>query len=112
MARDSSGDFLAPDDMRLTGTRMGIATMVYDSLHRGQSPEAMAACSRSLTLEQVYGTSTDSLHHREAIHASLAAWLAHGRRRRAAQEQHPPPPVVARLRTLAAPRHHAEAQTT
>jgi len=112
MELESSVDFLAPDDMRLKGTRIGIETIVYDSLHRGQSPAAMAACYRSRTLEQVSGTITSSLHNREAIHASLAEWLAHGRRRRAAQEQHPRPPVVARLRTLATPRQHAEAQTT
>ena len=112
MELESYFDFLAPDDIRLKGTRIGIETILYDYIHRGQSPEAIAASYRSLTLEQVYGTITYYLHNREAIHAYLEEWLEHGRRMRAAQEQNPPPPVVARLRTLAAQRQHSEAQTT
>jgi uncharacterized protein (DUF433 family) len=111
MELESYFDFLAQDDIRVKGTRIGIETILYDYIHRGQSPEAIAACYPSLTLEQVYATITYYLHNREAIHAYLEDWLEHGRRMRAAQEQNPPP-VVVRLRTLAAQRQRAEAQTT
>ena len=112
MELESYFDFVAPDDIRVKGTRVGIETILYDYLHRCQSPEAIATCYRSLTLEQVYATITYYLHNREAISAYLEDWLEHGRRMRTAQEQNPPPPVIARLRTLAAQRQRAEAQTT
>jgi uncharacterized protein (DUF433 family) len=111
MELESYFDFLAPDDIRVKGTRLGIETILYDYIHRGQSPEAIAACYPSLTLEQVYATITYYLHNREAIYAYLEDWLEHGRRMREAQERHPPP-VVVRLRTLAGQRQRAEAQTT
>ena len=109
MKLESYFDFLASDDIRVKGTRIGIETILYDYIHRGQSPEAITACYPSLTLEQVYATITYYLHNRETIHAYLEDWLEHGRRMREAQEQNPPP-VVVRLRTLAAQRQRAEAQ--
>jgi uncharacterized protein (DUF433 family) len=35
-------DFLADDDIRIKGTRVGIETVLDDYIHRGQSPEAIA----------------------------------------------------------------------
>ena len=58
MELESYFDFLAQDDIRVKGTRIGIETILYDYIHRGQSPEAIAACYPSLTLEQVYATIT------------------------------------------------------
>jgi uncharacterized protein (DUF433 family) len=109
MQLESYFDFLAPDDIRLKGTRIGIETILYDHIHRSQPPEAIAARYPSLTLEQVYATITYYLHNRATVHAYLEAWLEHGRRMREAQERNPPP-VVVRLRALAAQRQRAEAQ--
>jgi hypothetical protein len=32
-------DFLAPDDIRVKGTRIGIESILYEFIHRAQSPE-------------------------------------------------------------------------
>jgi uncharacterized protein (DUF433 family) len=102
-------DFLAPDDIRVKGTRIGIESILYDHIHRGQSPEAIAARYPSLTLEQVYATVTYYLHNREAVTHYLEDWLEHSRRMREEQERDPPP-VVVKLRALAAQRRGTEAQ--
>jgi uncharacterized protein (DUF433 family) len=102
---------VTPNDIRIRGTRVGSETVLYDFIHRGHSPEAIAARYPSLTLEQVYATITYYLHNREAVERYLADWLEHGRRMREAQDRDPPP-VVARLRRLAAERRSAGAGAT
>jgi uncharacterized protein (DUF433 family) len=94
-------DFLAEDDIRIKGTRIGIETVLYEYIHRSQSPEAIAARYPSLTIEQVYATITYYFHNREAVDAYLSDWLAYGRKMREEQDRNPPP-VVVRLRDLAA----------
>ena len=107
MELESYFDFLAPDDIRVKGTRIGIETILYEYIHRSQSPEAIAARYPSLTLEQVYATITYYLRNRPAVHAYLEDWLEHGRQVRDAQERNLPP-VVVRVRALAAQRQRAE----
>jgi uncharacterized protein (DUF433 family) len=94
-------DFLTEDDIRIKGTRIGIETVLYEYIHRSQSPEAIAARYPSLTIEQVYATITYYFHNREAVDAYLSDWLAYGRKMREEQDRNPPP-VVVRLRELAA----------
>jgi uncharacterized protein (DUF433 family) len=101
--------FLAPDDIRIKGTRIGIETVLYDFIHRAESPETIAARYPSLTLEQVYATITYYLRHKEQVSRYLTEWLELGERRRAEQQRHPPP-VVAKLRRAAAERRAAAAQ--
>jgi uncharacterized protein (DUF433 family) len=84
-------DFLAPDDIRLKGTRVGIETILYDFIHRDRTPDEIAANYRSLTLEQVYATILYYLHNKEAVSKYLADWIEHGDRMLAEQEQNPPP---------------------
>ena len=84
-------NFLAPDDIRLKGTRIGIETILYDFIHRGRTPEKIAATYPSLTIEQVYATITYYLHNKEAVSKYLADWIEHGERMRAEQEKNPPP---------------------
>ena len=108
MELESYFDFWAPDDIRVKGTRIGIEIILYEYIHRSQSPEAIAARFPSLNLEQVYATITYYLHNREAINAYLEDWLEHGRQMREEQERNPPP-VVVKLRALAAQRQQAEA---
>jgi uncharacterized protein (DUF433 family) len=102
-------DFLAPDDIRIKGTRVGIETVLYEYIHRGQSPEAIVARYPSLLPEQVYATITYYLHNLEAVNAYLEDWLEDSRQRRETQER-TPPPVVIKLRALAAQRQGAEVQ--
>lgn len=82
-------DILAPDDIRLRGTRVGIETVLYDAIHRARTPEQIVASYPSLTLEQVHATIVHYLHDRERIGAYLGNWLAAGQRARAAQESDP-----------------------
>lgn len=90
-------DVLAPDDIRIKGTRIGIESVLYEYVHRGQSAEAIAARFHTLNLEQVYATILYYLHHRETTEQYLADWLAFGRTAREAQRQEPSPMIV-RLR--------------
>jgi uncharacterized protein (DUF433 family) len=110
MELESYFDFLAPDDIRVRGTRVGIETILYEYIHRSQSPEAIAVRYPSLTLEQVYATITYYFHNRAAVTAYLEDWLEHSRRMREEQERNPPP-VIVKLRAVAAQRQRAEAQT-
>ena len=49
-------DFLAPDDIRIKGSRIGIESVLYEYIYREQSPEAIHDRFPSLTLEQIYAT--------------------------------------------------------
>ena len=99
-------DFLAPDDIRIKRSRIGIESVLYEYIHREQFPEAIATRFPTLTLEQVYATILYYLHNREEIEAYIADWLEYGRRMREEQDRNPPP-VVARLRALKAERQKA-----
>ncbi|NTW97856.1 MAG: DUF433 domain-containing protein [Oscillochloris sp.] len=90
-------DQLAPDDIRVKGTRIGIESILYEYVHRGQPPEAIAARFASLRLDQVYATLLWYLRDRERLDAYLTDWLTASRATREAQEQNPPP-VVLKLR--------------
>src|SRR3972149_2701038 len=102
-------DFLAPDDIRLKGTRVGIETILYDFLQRGRTPEKIAATYPSLSLEQVYATITYYLHNAEAVSRYLADWIEFGGQMRAEQATSPPAPM-ARLRQLDQQKILAEAR--
>jgi uncharacterized protein (DUF433 family) len=101
--------FLAPDDIRIKGSRIGIESVLYEYIHREQSPEAIAIRFPTLTLEQVYATILYYLHNREKIEAYIADWLEYGRRMREEQDRNPPP-VIVRLRALKADRQKALAE--
>lgn len=94
---------LAPNDIRIKDTRVGIETVLYDHIHRNRSPEEIAEAYPSLTLEQVYAAITYYLHNKGSMDAYLAAWLEHGERMRAAQAN-TSTPVMLRLRRLGSER--------
>ena len=98
-------DYLAPDDIRIKGTRVGIESILYEFIHREQSPEAIVKRFPSVTLEQVYATILYYLHNKQRIEAYMTEWFAFGQRMRAEQAKNPPP-VVVRLRAL---KQHASA---
>lgn len=100
-------EFLAPDDIRIKGHRIGIETVLYDYIFRERTPEEIAQRFPSLELEQIYATILYYLRNREKIEAYLNDWLAWSKRVRAEQDRNPPP-VVVRLRALMAEREKAK----
>ncbi|HAJ64407.1 MAG TPA: hypothetical protein DCP31_38540 [Cyanobacteria bacterium UBA8543] len=90
-------DFLAPDDIRIKGTRVGIESILYEYIHRKLSPEEIEPKFRTVTLEQVYATILYYLHNRESVGKYFADWLEWSHQQRQAQEMNPPPGVI-RLR--------------
>ena len=44
-------DFLAPDDIRIKGTRVGIESVLYEYIHRDRTPEVIQAHYPTLTLD-------------------------------------------------------------
>ncbi|MEQ8465912.1 DUF433 domain-containing protein [Coleofasciculus sp. E1-EBD-02] len=94
---------LAPDDIRLKGTRIGIETILFDYLFRVRTPEEIANTYPSLTLEQVYATILYYLQHKEAVDTYMTDWLEWAERMREEQRRNPPP-VAEKLRKLRAER--------
>ena len=92
-------DFLADDDIRIRGTRVGIESVLYDYIYRNQTAEQIAENFPSLKPEQVYATILYYLNNRERVEKYLLDWLSFSRRMRENQEQNPPP-VVLRLRKI------------
>jgi uncharacterized protein (DUF433 family) len=93
-------DFLAPNDIRIKGTRVGIETILWDYLDLGLFPEQIAARYRTLSLEQVYATLTYYWRNREQVEAYLRALEKELERQREEQDRFPSP-AVQRLRELA-----------
>jgi uncharacterized protein (DUF433 family) len=93
-------DFLAPDDIRLKGRRIGIETILWDYLELGLFPEQIAARYPSLSLEQVYATITYYWHNQAQVDAYLRAVEDEIERQRLEQDLHPSPAII-RLRELA-----------
>lgn len=94
-------DFLAPDDIRIKGHRIGIETVLYEFIHRGRTPDQIAAEYPSLTLEEIYATILYYYHNQEAVSQYLADWIEFGERMRAEQDKNPPA-ALTRLRQLTA----------
>jgi uncharacterized protein (DUF433 family) len=96
-------DFLAPDDIRIKGSRIGIESILYEYIHRARTPDAIAARFPSLTTEQIYATILYYLHNRKEVDVYLTEWLEYGSRMRKEQDREPPP-IIVRLRALKAER--------
>lgn len=94
-------NFLAPDDIRIKDTRIGIETILFDHLFRAKTPEEIANTYPSLTLEQVYATILYYLHNKQAVEAYMTDWLEWGDKMRAEQQCNPRP-IVEKLRKLKA----------
>ena len=93
-------DLLAPNDIRVKGTRVGIETILWDYLDLGLFPEQIAARYRTLSLEQVYATLTHYWRNREQVEAYLRTVEKELDRQRQEQDRHPSP-AIQRLRELA-----------
>jgi uncharacterized protein (DUF433 family) len=92
-------DFLASNDIRLKGHRIGIESILYEYIHNGQSPEAIRERFPTLSLDQVYATILYYLQNKSQIERYFADWLEHGERMRAQQAQKSLP-IADKLRKL------------
>ena len=101
MKLESYFDFLADDDIRIKGTRVGIESVLYEYIYRNKTAEEIAAHFPSLTPEKVYATILYYLSNRESTEKYLLDWLEFSRKAREKQAENPPP-VVLRLRKLKA----------
>ena len=102
-------DFLAPDDIRIKGHRIGIEDVLYEYIFNAKTPDELQRRFPTLTLEQIHATITYYLHNKDKIDAYLTDWIEFGERMRAEQEKNPPP-VMVRLRQLRAEKVLAEAR--
>jgi len=83
--------FLAPDDIRISGTRIGIESILYEYIYRAKTPEEIAEQFHTVTLEQVYATILYYLHNKDEISTYIADWLEFSRQQREQQQQNPSP---------------------
>ena len=68
--------FLAKNDIRVKGTRVGIETILYEYIHNSKLPEVIADhYYYSLTVEQVYATILYYLQNQEEVGAYLDDYL-------------------------------------
>jgi uncharacterized protein (DUF433 family) len=100
-------DFLAPDDIRIKGHRIGIETVLYDHIFREMTPAEIQRRYPSLTLEEVHATILYYLHNREKVEAYLKDWLEWSERVREEQARNPSP-IVLQLRKIKAEREAAK----
>ena len=103
-------DFLTPDDIRLKGHRIGIESVLYEYIHRAQTPEEIVVRFLTLSSEQVYATILYYLHNKEQIDIYMTKWIEHGQRMRAEQARNPTPAML-RLRQIKAERKAAGQRT-
>ncbi len=87
-------DFLAEDNIRIKGTRIGIDTVLYESLHLSQTPEEIVENYPTLTLEEVYATILYYIQNPIEIGGYLADNLLFSQILREEYEKNPPPGVV------------------
>lgn len=99
MKLDDYFDFLADDDIRIKGTRIGIESVLYDYIYRKQTAEQIAESFPSLKIQQVYATILYYLNNREKVEKYLLEWLSFSREMRDEQKRNPPP-VVLRLQKI------------
>ena len=93
--------FLAENDIRIKGTRVGIETILYEYIHNSKTPVAILDHYYTLTLEQIYATILYYLQNQEAVGAYLDDYLKYCQTAREEYEKNLPP-VVVRLRKLIA----------
>ncbi len=93
--------FLAENDIRLKGTRVGIETILYEYIYNSRPPEVIADHYYTPTLEQVYATILYYLQNQEKVGTYLENYLEYCRTAREEYEKDPPPGAI-RLRELIA----------
>jgi uncharacterized protein (DUF433 family) len=100
-------DFLAPDDIRVRGSQIGIETILYDYLYKGMTSDEIAIHYRALTMEQICATLTYYWRNQAQMDAYLVAHEDYASRLRDGQA-HSPSPAVKRLFEILQRRHEAQ----
>lgn len=93
-------DFLAPNDIRVKGTRIGIETILTDYLELGLFAEQISARYHTLSLEEVYATLTYYWGNQQEVDQYLRLVEQEVETQRQEQTHHPSP-AVQRLREMA-----------
>jgi uncharacterized protein (DUF433 family) len=101
-------DFVAEDDIRLRGTRIGVESILYEYLYQAQPAEAIATQFPTVSLEAVYATILYYLQHPTQMERYMAHWLS-GQTEARAQQMRNPPPVLLRLQKQKQQLHMVEA---
>jgi uncharacterized protein (DUF433 family) len=91
--------FLAPDDIRIKGSRIGVESVLYEYVHNARSPEEIREQFPSLSLAQVYATILYYLENKERVSAYLADYLEYCREADETYRKNPPAAVI-RLRRI------------
>ena len=92
-------NFLAPNDIRIQGTRVGIESVLYDYIFRARTPEEIEQTYSTVTLDQVYATILYYLRNKESVEKYITDWIEYGEEMRRQQEENLPPHIL-RLREL------------
>ena len=100
---------MAPDDIRVKGTRVGIETILTDYLELGLFAEQIAVRYPTLSVEQVYATLTYYWRNRTVVDTYLRTIDREIEDQRREQDLHSSP-AVQRLRELARRRDQQRAQ--
>jgi uncharacterized protein (DUF433 family) len=90
-------EFLASDDIRIKGTRIGIEHILDEYIHEHKAPEEIAQELYTVSLEQVYATILYYLHNQTAVEKYMADWLDYTLKAEAEYDKNPPLLIV-RLR--------------
>jgi uncharacterized protein (DUF433 family) len=99
MSLNAYFDFLATDDIRIKGHRIGIETVLFEYLHRERTAEEIQTLYPTLTLAEVYATILYYLQNSETVSQYLEDWFAWSHQQRKQQAANPHP-AAARLRQL------------
>lgn len=102
-------EFLAPHDIRVKGTRIGIETILTDYLELGLFAEQISARYRTLSLEEVYATLTYYWGNRQQVDQYLRLVDKEVEQQRQAQSHHPSP-AIQRLQEIARQRDYERDQ--
>lgn len=72
-------DFLAPDDIRIKGHRIGMENILYEYIHGQMTAEELAQRFDTLSIEKVYAALLYYHANKEAMDKYLADWLEYCR---------------------------------
>jgi uncharacterized protein (DUF433 family) len=103
-------DFLAPDEIRIKGHRIGIESVLYEYLYRQQTPEKIVQRFLTLTHVQIYATLLYYHQNKAQVDKYIADWLEFGRKAREEQSRNPSP-AIERMGRIKAERMAVERKT-
>lgn len=92
-------NFLAPNDIRIQGTRVGIESILYDYIFRARTPAEIEQSYSTVTLGQVYATILYYLRNKESVEKYITDWIEHGEKMLREQAENPSP-FTLRMRAL------------